>query len=238
MRLDRMLGLLNVCSRRECLRFLAGGHVTVDGVSALRADLGVDEKSRICVDGQILDIRINRYLMMNKPADILTAAEDPRCKTVLDLLPPVYRSLGCMPVGRLDKDTTGLLLFTTDGQLAHRLISPKCGIGKTYLAQVDGALDEKDITSFKEGIPLKDFCCLPAKLEIIKPDLGKVTVYEGKYHQVKRMFGARGKPVIQLKRISFGPFELESELKEGEFRELTNDETDLLYRSAAMERKE
>ena len=238
MRLDRMLGLMNVCSRRECPRFLAGGHVTINGVTVLNAGLSVDENSRICVDGQVLDNRINRYLMMNKPSGILTAAEDSRCKTVLDLLPPVYRSLGCMPVGRLDKDTTGLLLFTTDGQLAHRLISPKCGIGKTYLAQVDGVLDEKDAQAFKEGIQLKDFCCLPAKLEIIKPDLGKVTVVEGKYHQVKRMFGARGKPVMRLKRISFGPFELECELNEGEFRELTKDEIDLLYRSAMMEKTE
>lgn len=238
MRLDRMLGLLNVCSRRECPRFLAGGHVTVEGVPALNANLSVDEKSRICVDGQILDHRINRYLMMNKPSGILTAAEDSRCQTVLDLLPSIYHSLACMPVGRLDKDTTGLLLFTTDGQLAHRLISPKYEIRKTYLALVEGILDESDIIAFEEGIPLKDFRCLPAKLEILEPDIGRVTVFEGKYHQVKRMFGARGKTVKQLKRTSFGPFELESELMEGEYRELTDDEIDLLYRSAAMERIE
>ena len=229
MRLDRLLANLSICSRRECARFLNTGRVTVDGVPARKPDMNVDDSSGICIDGKPLDTRTERNLIMNKPAGVITADDDPRCATVMDLLPPVYRTLGCMPVGRLDKDTTGILLFTTDGQLAHRLISPRCAVPKVYLARVEGELNGEDVRAFEEGIRLKDFCCLPARLEIIENDLGQVTVFEGKYHQVKRMFQSRGKTVLKLKRVSFGPFALPDDLHEGNMRELTEEETARLY---------
>jgi len=155
---------------------------------------------------------------------------------VMDLLPGAYHALGCMPVGRLDKDTTGILILTTDGELAHRLIAPQRHVDKVYEASVEGALDESDVIAFEKGIPLKDFTAMPAKLEILSPEKGRVTVQEGKYHQVKRMFGARGKPVVALHRLSFGPLQLDEGLLPGEYRELTKEEEAALYRAAAMEK--
>ena len=235
MRLDKLLSALNVCTRSQCRRML--GSVTVNGQRPRSADMDVKESDVILVRGERLDTRLSRCLVMNKPAGVLTAAEDGKSRTVMDLLPPVYRSLECMPVGRLDKDTTGVLLFTTDGQLAHRLISPKNEVSKVYTAKVDGVLDESDIRAFAEGIPFKDFTALPAKLEILSPDTGRVTVYEGKYHQVKRMFQSRGKPVLTLRRDRFGPFCAEDGLPEGAFRELDEEECRLLYSTAGMEMK-
>ena len=186
------------------------------------------------LDGTALDTRLARHLMLFKPQGVLTAAEDGRQQTVMDLLPGVYRSCGCMPVGRLDKDTTGLLVLTTDGELAHRLIAPGRHVDKVYEAVVDGVLDEGDAAAFAAGIPLKDFTALPAKLEVLAENRARVTVQEGKYHQVKRMFGARGKPVLALHRASFGPLQLDETLCPGQFRELTGEETAALYAAAGM----
>ena len=138
-----------------------------------------------------------------------------------------------MPVGRLDKDTTGLLLLTTDGELAHRLISPARHVDKVYRARVDGVLTQEDAAAFAAGISLKDFTALPARLEILSPDCGLVTVQEGKYHQVKRMFGARGKTVVQVHRVSFGPLALDEDLQPGQYRELTEEEAAALQKAAA-----
>ena len=198
----------------------------------------VPEGAYLSLDGKRLDTRLSRHLMLYKPQSVLTAAEDHKQKTVMDLLPSCYTALGCMPVGRLDKDTTGILILTTDGELAHRLIGPKFHVDKVYEARVEGLLEEADILAFAEGLPLKDFTALPAKLEIIAPDKGRLTVQEGKYHQVKRMFGARGKPVIALHRLSFGPILLDKELSPGMFRELTGEEAAALYRAAGMEPNE
>ena len=192
------------------------------------------EDAEITLDGKQLDTRLTRHLLLNKPAGILTANEDGRQRTVMDLLPDAYRAMGCMPVGRLDKDTTGILLLTTDGDLAHRLISPSRHVDKVYEAQVEGELDAEDIRIFAQGIPLKDFTALPAKLEIVSPTLGRLTVQEGKYHQVKRMFGARGKPVTKLHRLSFGPIPLDENLAPGEYRELTEEEAAALYEAAGI----
>ena len=154
----------------------------------------------------------------------------------MDLLPPVYTALDCMPVGRLDKDTTGLLLLTTDGELAHRLLSPARHVNKVYEAQVDGELTPADAEAFAAGIPLKDFTALPAKLEILSPSVAYVTVREGKYHQVKRMFGAVGKPVLELRRLSFGPLPLDEALSPGSYRELSEAEIAALYAAAGIQR--
>ena len=234
MRLDKLLSNLGVASRGGCRELLKAGRVQVDGQTVRDGAAQVSEKAAVLLDGTALDTRLARHLMLFKPAGVLTAAEDGRQQTVMDLLPGVYRSCGCMPVGRLDKDTTGLLVLTTDGELAHRLIAPGRHVDKVYEAVVDGVLDEGDAAAFAAGIPLKDFTALPAKLEVLAENRARVTVQEGKYHQVKRMFGARGKPVLALHRASFGPLQLDETLCPGQFRELTGEETAALYAAAGM----
>lgn len=234
MRLDKLLSNLGVASRGGCRELLKAGRVQVDGQTVRDGAVQVSEKAAVLLDGTALDTRLARHLMLFKPAGVLTAAEDGRQQTVMDLLPEVYRSCGCMPVGRLDKDTTGLLVLTTDGELAHRLIAPGRHVDKVYEAVVDGVLDEGDAAAFAAGIPLKDFTALPAKLEVLAENRARVTVQEGKYHQVKRMFGARGKPVLALHRASFGPLQLDETLCPGQFRELTGEETAALYAAAGM----
>ncbi len=234
MRLDKLLSNLGVASRAGCRELLKAGRVQVDGQTVRDGAAQVSEKAAVLLDGTALDTRLARHLMLFKPAGVLTAAEDGRQQTVMDLLPGVYRSCGCMPVGRLDKDTTGLLVLTTDGELAHRLIAPGRHVDKVYEAVVDGVLDEGDAAAFAAGIPLKDFTALPAKLEVLAENRARVTVQEGKYHQVKRMFGARGKPVLALHRASFGPLQLDETLCPGQFRELTGEETAALYAAAGM----
>ena len=234
MRLDKLLSNLGVASRAGCRELLKAGRVQVDGQTVRDGAAQVSEKAAVLLDGTALDTRLARHLMLFKPPGVLTAAEDGRQQTVMDLLPGVYRSCGCMPVGRLDKDTTGLLVLTTDGELAHRLIAPGRHVDKVYEAVVDGVLDEGDAAAFAAGILLKDFTALPAKLEVLAENRARVTVQEGKYHQVKRMFGARGKPVLALHRASFGPLQLDETLCPGQFRELTGEETAALYAAAGM----
>lgn len=234
MRLDKLLARLGEASRSGCRELLKAGRVRVNGETVRSGAYPVPEGAAVTLDGQALDCRMDRYLMMNKPAGVLTAKEDARQRTVMDLLPPSYASLGCMPVGRLDKDTTGLLLLTTDGELAHRLISPARHVDKVYEALVEGALQPTDVEAFAAGLPLGDFTALPAKLEILAPDRGRVTVREGKFHQVKRMFGAVGKPVKELRRLRFGPLSLDEALEPGAYRELNEEETAALYAAAGM----
>ena len=234
MRLDKLLSRLNVASRSACREVLRAGRVKIDGETARDPAVSVPPGAEVTLDGQRLDTRMDRFIMLNKPSGVLTAREDGRQETVMDLLPPVYERLSCMPVGRLDRDTTGLLLLTTDGELAHRLLSPARHVDKVYEARVEGMLDAGDVSAFAAGIPLKDFTALPALLEIIASDRARVTVREGKYHQVKRMFGAVGKPVLELRRISFGPLALDETLAPGEYRELTREEEAALYAAAGM----
>ena len=183
----------------------------------------VASASYTTVDGQAVAWAEHRYLMLWKPAGVLTATEDRRQKTVLDLLPAMYGDL--FPVGRLDKDTEGLLLLTDDGALAHRLLSPRHHVDKVYLAEVDGDVDAADVEAFGAGMVLEDGTrCLSAGLERLGPGLCRVTLREGKFHQVKRMLAQRGKPVLRLKRISMGPLQLDPGLAPGEFRPLTEQE--------------
>ena len=164
--------------------------------------------------------------MMDKPAGVLSVTEDRKQQTVLDLLPPELKRLGLFPVGRLDKDTEGLLILTNDGDFAHRVISPRSGVEKRYRAEVEGIPDEDDARAFAEGLILADGTrCLPAKLEITGGSVCFVTVMEGKYHQVKRMLASRGKPVRRLRRLSVGELEIGEDLGAGGFREL--EENDL-----------
>ncbi|MGI6690255.1 MAG: pseudouridine synthase [Christensenellales bacterium] len=228
MRLDRLLATLAVATRSGARELIRTGRVQLNGNISSDPAHKVQPGCPLKVDGVLLDTRTQRHLMMNKPAGLLTAASDSRHSTVFDLLPPLYKSCGCMPVGRLDKDTTGLLLFTTDGQIAHRLLAPKNRVPKVYEATVTGMLDSDDIARFAAGIALDDFMALPSDLTIVAAnDLSSqavVTVYEGKYHQVKRMFAALGHCVTALRRIQFGPIQLDPALSPGGYRELTDDE--------------
>ena len=169
--------------------------------------------------------------MMNKPNGVVSATEDSQQQTVIDLLPESLRKQDIFPVGRLDKDTTGLLLLTNDGSFSHSIITPKKHVAKVYRAAVTGALDEGDVRAFEDGIVLADGTeCMPARLSIERPSVGLATVYEGKYHQVKRMFAARGKHVTALHRLSIGGLSLDPELKSGQFRELSEEEKKLIFK--------
>ena len=230
-RLDKLLADSGTVSRSEAKLLVRAGRVTVNGAVARSADEKYDpETATVCVDGAELSCSARRYLMLYKPAGILSATEDAKQPTVLDLLPAQLRRQGLFPVGRLDKDTTGLLLLTNDGAFAHRVISPKQQVPKVYRAAVEGSLTQEDILAFAAGLTLGDgTVCLPARLEILRPDLGQVTVFEGKYHQVKRMFAARGKHVTALHRISVGGLELDAALAPGGFRELTSGELAAIF---------
>lgn len=227
-RLDKLISHGGGYSRRDVKEMVRQGRVTVNGSPAASADQKVERDCQIRVDGAVLCCEMKTYLLLHKPAGILTATEDKKQKTVMDLLPSEYRHRGLSPVGRLDKDTEGLLLLTNDGELNHRLTSPKYGIEKTYEAVVDGTLDQEDVAAFAAGIHLHDMECLPAKLDIMSTNRCLVTVQEGKFHQVKRMLQSRGKPVSYLKRWSMGPLQLPADLPKGEYRPLTLEEVQTL----------
>lgn len=229
-RLDKIISATGKKSRREVREMVRQGRVLVDGKPAPAADMKVDPQTAvILLDGEPLGYEKFTYVMLHKPAGVLTATEDRRQETVLDLLPPELRRRALSPVGRLDKDTEGLLLLTNDGQLAHRLLSPKSHVDKVYYARVDGALDPGDIAAFAAGMTLGDGLeCLPAGLEILSPTEALVTLREGKFHQVKRMLAARGKPVLYLKRLSMGRLRLDPALAPGAWRMLTEEERSAL----------
>ena len=238
MRLDKYLVACAIGSRTEVKNFLKSGRVTVNGKKEKSAKLQIDEViDEICFDGQKLDYEEFIYYMMNKPKGVISATEDPIHKTVLDLLDDYAHAKEVFPVGRLDIDTHGLLLLTNDGQLAHALLSPKRHVDKTYLAQVDGIMTDEDIETFAKGIPLKDFICQPAILELVFIDreknqsLVRVTIAEGKFHQVKRMVAYCGKEVVDLKRLTMGTLTLDENLKRGEWRRLTTEELENLLES-------
>ena len=238
MRLDKYLVACVVGSRTEVKNFLKAGRVTVNGKKEKSAKLQINEETdEICFDGQKLDYEEFVYYMMNKPQGVISATEDPQHKTVLDLLDDLACSKEVFPVGRLDIDTHGLLLLTNDGQLAHALLSPKRHVDKTYLAQVNGIMTQEDVETFAQGIPLKDFTCQPAKLELVSIDreknqsLVRVTIAEGKFHQVKRMVAYCGKEVVDLQRLTMGTLTLDEGLKRGEWRRLTKEELEALLES-------
>lgn len=233
-RLDKIISNLGYGSRKEIKALVKKGLVKVDGEVVKDNGVLIDpEKSVININGEDLFYREYIYLMMNKPDGVISATYDNREETVIDLLEVEHQVFNPFPVGRLDKDTVGLLLLTNDGELNHRLISPKWHVDKVYYAKIDKAVDEKDVEAFKNGITLDDgYKCKEGKLEIINSSNEgaevMVTIQEGKYHQVKRMFEALGKTVVYLKRIEFGGLPLDQELEEGEYRELTEDELALL----------
>ena len=240
MRLDKFLVACAVGSRTEVKNLLKAGRVTVNGKKEKSAKLQINEvRDEIRFDDQVLEYEEFVYYMMNKPQGVISATEDSKHRTVLDLLDDIARTKEVFPVGRLDIDTHGLLLLTNDGQLAHALLSPKRHVDKTYLAHVEGIMTQEDVETFVKGIPLKDFTCQPAKLEIVSVDsvknqsLVRVTIAEGKFHQVKRMVAFCGKEVVDLQRLAMGTLVLDENLERGEWRRLTKEELENVLASIA-----
>jgi 16S rRNA pseudouridine516 synthase len=233
MRIDKLLANIGYGSRKEVKKLLKSGSVIVNEKIIKDAKEHVDpEKDHVTVHGETVQYREFIYLMMNKPPGVLSATEDNHQETVIDILEPEDAVFEPFPVGRLDKDTEGLLLLTNDGQLAHKLLSPKKHVPKTYFAVIEGDVTSEDIDVFKDGVTLDDgYHTKPGLLTILKQgstsDI-ELTITEGKFHQVKRMFEAVGKRVIYLKRISMGSLLLDQELELGQYRELTEEELNSL----------
>ncbi len=229
-RLDKYLADAGIASRRELKAILKSGAVTVNGVPATDGAAKIDPaKDRVSFRGRPVEGARRVTLMLHKPAGYVTSTEDPRDRTVMELIPEPCRRQGVVPVGRLDKETEGLLLFTNDGELAHRLISPRWEVEKRYYARHEGTAGEADAAAFAAGLTLRDgTVCKPAVLRPLGPGESEITVTEGKYHQVRRMMASRGLTVSYLRRESEGPLSLGG-LPLGELRELTEEELELLY---------
>ncbi|MFS0864486.1 pseudouridine synthase [Fredinandcohnia sp. 179-A 10B2 NHS] len=229
MRIDKLLSNRGFGSRKEVKSLLKSGAVQIDGVTVKDSSKHVKVDSEtVTVHGEVVEYKEYIYLMLNKPQGVISATDDHLHDTVVDLLEMEDAVFNPFPVGRLDKDTEGLLLLTNDGQLAHQLLSPKKHVPKTYFAIIDGVVNEDDVAAFRLGVTLDDgYETMPAQLHIIGSGLRseiQVTIEEGKFHQVKRMFEAVGKRVIYLKRIQMGPLPLDETLELGEYRELTDEE--------------
>ena len=228
MRLDKYLANMGVGSRSEVKNYIRWHKVLVNGKPPKGPEQKIDvEKDIVVFAGKEIGYQKNCYIMLYKPAGVVTATEDKKDKTVLDLIDlPIKKQL--FPVGRLDKDTEGLLILTNDGHLSHNLLSPKKHVSKVYYAKVEGRVSEEDIKKFREGLEIdKDFTALPAELIVLKEDeisQVEIKIYEGKFHQIKRMFEAVGKKVLYLKRLSMGGLSLDRSLVAGEYRELTEEE--------------
>ncbi len=237
-RLDKLLSDMGLASRSELRDMIKAGRVSVNGAAVTEPQTRLDaEACTVELDGVPVSYRRYCYYMMDKPTGLLSATEDRRQSTVLDLLPPELRRRGLFPVGRLDKDTSGLLLLTDDGDFAHRVISPKSGIWKLYHAAVDGEPDAADAAAFREGLLLRDGTrCLPAELIPLGGGECLVRVTEGKYHQVKRMLASRGKPVLRLRRLAIGGLSLDDSLGEGGVRELNGDDLCRVFKTEALEK--
>jgi 16S rRNA pseudouridine516 synthase len=217
-RIDKMLSNVTNISRSEIKRFIKRGEVTVNGRVVKTADEKIDpESSDVKLKGQTISYNEFVYIMLNKPKGILSASNDKSRKTVVDLVPENLKRQKLFPVGRLDKDTTGLIIITNDGEYAHKIISPKNKTGKVYIATLDGELKEDLISEFKKGVVLADGTkCRPASLEILESNIAQLTLFDGKYHEVKRMFGVFGLGVNELHRYAIGGLTLPDTLKSGE----------------------
>ena len=232
-RLDKVLSNLGYGTRKELKKICRSGLVEVNGEIAKDSGMQVDpEKDKIIINGEEIFYRKFIYLMMNKPEGVVSATYDNRDETVVDLLEIDHQVFEPFPVGRLDKDTEGLLVLTNDGQLAHRVLSPKKHVPKTYYAKIEGVVTEDDIKAFAKGVTLDDgYETMPAELVILKSDeISEIelTIHEGKFHQVKRMFESVDKKVIYLKRLSMGKLQLDKNLALGEYRELTDEEIKMI----------
>ena len=228
-RLDKLLAAQGTWSRREIKDFVRRGAVTVNGKNVRTADVKITTDDEVIVFGKRIALKKHLYLMMNKPMGVVSASRGDDCPTVVDLVPAELKRKGLFPAGRLDKDTTGFVLITDDGAFAHDILSPKRHIPKTYIATLDGVLTEQVAEAFAGGIPLKnEDKCLPAQLTILDDHTAKVVLHEGMYHQIKRMFAACGLHVEKLHRIAMGAMLLDETLAEGQCRELTAEELELV----------
>ena len=224
-RIDKYLSVALGVSRTDAKNLLKKGKISVDGVLVSKPETKVSEDAKVWCGEDVLSYKKYIYLLMNKPEGILSASTDKRVKTVIDIIPEHLKRAGLFPVGRLDKNTTGMLIITDDGDFGHKVTSPKSLIEKRYLVKLDGEVKEEYIAVFEKGITLADGEeCMPAKLEILSENNAVVTIREGKYHQIKRMFGTVGLGVNALKRLSIGKLTLPKGLPEGEVIELNNDE--------------
>lgn len=226
MRLDKYISNNASLSRKDVAKQVKLGNILINGKKAKSPDEKIDENSsQITLNGKVITYSKFVYFMLNKPQGVVSATTDLKQKTVLDLLPSEYKKLGLFPCGRLDKDTVGLVILTNNGVASHKLLSPKSGVEKTYLFQCAEDILESDIKNIEQGILLRDgYVTKPCKIVLSNKKEGKITITEGKYHEIKRMFGATGNKVTFLKRISFGKIILDEQLKEGEYRPLTMDE--------------
>ena len=234
MRLDKYLSDATAYSRKDIRGLVKRSAVTVNGITAKNADMKIDEKKdAVCVNGKPVFYRQFIYLMLNKPQGYLSATEDDRDPVVVELVPDDLKHFAPFPVGRLDKDTEGLLLLTNDGQFDHELMSPRKNLYKRYYAELDRPAEPEDIEAFASGMEFKEFTAKPARLEIDPGDPRKihVEIAEGKYHQVKRMCERVGKNVVFLKRVAIGDLKLDDSLECGQIRELTPGELALFRRS-------
>ena len=228
-RLDKIWASQGTLSRRDVKEIMKKGRVSVNGTVVKDSSIKVDiYKDEVCLDGEKIALKKHIYIMMNKPQGVVSASEGEKEETVVDLVPDEFYRKGLFPAGRLDKDTTGFVLITDDGDFAHKILSPKNHIFKTYLARLDHELSESDIRMLENGITLGDGTILKeAKVEIVEQSdtpLVKIMICEGKYHQVKRMFAAAGNRVVALHRSKMGELELDSALNPGECREITPEE--------------
>lgn len=239
-RLDKYLAQSGERSRSEATRMIRAGSVTVNGQIVRDPAAKVAPGDSVLLRGESVEDSALQYYLLYKPAGVLTAARDSRAQTVMDLLPPALSRRKVLPVGRLDKDTTGLLVLTNDGALAHALLDPKRHVWKRYIALVEGRLTEDDIRAFSQGIPLSDFVAQPAALRILRADEeqseAEVEVREGKFHQVKRMFAARGHEVLSLHRAAFGPLTLPDSMRPGDFARLSDEQIQLLQNAVQMQK--
>lgn len=231
MRIDKLLGNMGFGSRKDVKLLIRKGHVTVNDQTIRNSGTNIDPKvDVVLVNNKRVYYQQYIYIMLHKPPGVVSATEDKLDRTVIDILPEDLQHFKPFPVGRLDKDTEGLLLLTNDGDLAHQLTSPKKNIEKTYYAKISGMVTNEDVEKVRQGITLADgHLTKPAELAILKSDDEseiEITISEGKYHQVKRMFAALGKKVTYLKRIQMGELVLDEKLPLGSFRELTTDELD------------
>ncbi len=229
MRLDKLLSECGIASRTESARAARAGKITVDGAVVRRADTKVDpDVSRVIYCGIPVQYRKFVYVMLNKPDGYVSATEDGKEQTVLELLPEVYRKMGLFPCGRLDKHTLGLMLLTNDGELSHRLLAPKSHVSKTYAFRVKFPLSEEDARCLEAGVDIGGYLTKPCTVELLGKTEGRITITEGKYHQIKLMMEAVHNQITYLERRSFGPLELDASLARGAWRELTKEEENAL----------
>ncbi len=227
MRLDKFFSSQSLASRREVKELVRQGAVTVNGETVKKADCQINpDTDRITLHGKPVGYEEFVYYLLHKPQGVVSATEDSAHRTVVDLIPPEWAREGLFPVGRLDKDTTGLLLITNDGAFGHRLLSPKKHVQKVYHATVNVEITEAQITQFSDGVTLKDgYRCLPAKMRVLQqgvPSVVEITLYEGKYHQIKRMIAAVGGHVLALKRVAMGDVWLDDTLPEGAVKKIVH----------------